>query len=458
MTDPKPTDEREIRGYVSGLHCLLCMLAIFLFGWGLAEIMSSLGVWNTVESGAVGIMTDLNVWNFVESRAVGIPWLLRWEIEGGIILLSFSGVWKFLGRVYHGVYKVFKDPVEGLRWGLRPVEDFRWGLWEVTLWGTVLLLIFAFLMFLVIIFFLMFTGEFLIGFDIFILIRTLSEFNIYTLIDKLLPLHDSKSRPGLFIELTSTVFVLFLSLLGTYLALVGLKNRIYTTLMSGNIKRLVDILSCLPGPQLLPKINIIAETEPTFHYSGEVDVNQSSVELSKKQPNLVYIRIIYNDGDPNSRKSLLRPIFPEFRWWIHLPDGYKFLRRSDAEEDGYNTTPDCLYHNSLSNEIGNDNNTPSEDENIFATSKVLVNENSDEGGAYDNLAYGYLESKQFILTQNRSRGEVSYFGTGHNKRIHIPLWIIPKYEEYTDSKIRVAINATEYPHYQEKRDIEINLS
>lgn len=402
---------------------------IWTVGYGLASLS---GVTGTVSRGLIG------VGGVVVSIAALVIWDWFWSEAFDVVTNRFE---------------------EG------SVRQFYWGFWEIFLWASVVVGIYLALTIPVSQVLSVTSGNGLrLEIGLLELVHPTGSNGLSTVLDVLI----------------SFLVILPLTLLGTYIALVQLKNRIYTMFMSGNTRRIIDELGFLPGPKLFPDVNVVVSDAPVFWYGGhgepddecfppDDDRHEDDLELVPGRPNLVYFRFKYNDGDPRERKSLLRPVFPMFRWWIHFPDGFRVLRRSDAKEDGiegYDHVVDGD-RSGLSDWIEPNGDTldtyrssqPDDQgrEETFATANVLINDHSKDGGAYDNIAFGYHQGKLFVLTRNQIRGEVEYFGTGHNKRIHIPVWVVPERHEERDGRIRVSINASEYPHYQIYNEFEISF-
>jgi hypothetical protein len=199
------------------------------------------------------------------------------------------------------------------------------------------------------------------------------------------------------LDLVTDLSVLFLTFLATLFALIQVRNYLLAFLY-----HLYDAFGDATGVWE-PRIDAKAVRNPSVN-----DDHIETVSLAETGSELVYLRIVF---EPILFFGLR---FKILRWWIELPDGFRVFRRTDVE--------------SLSASDG----LPEPAETSLNTDAVKIN--PDEDAVYDNLAFGYLESKHYVLKRNYVRGEVRYFGTKNNRRVHIPLWLhTPDISEWTQA-------------------------
>lgn len=278
--------------------------------------------------------------------------------------------------------------------------------------------------------------------------------------------------------LSATIAVL--SLVTIYVTLLQLKNRLYTQLMDDDylLHVVANGLGYLTvGGRFAPKLRVVWVRDPSFDDGAlppdrdlgrdEYGVDDPPIDLAAGGYELLYLRIKYNSGHPRRRESLLRPIFERFRWWIRLPAALRVVRPADDDSEPLPTPSQTSLYTGA----------PPEPD------PMLVNPS--EPPTYDNLAYGYMEEKVLVQHAHQLRGEAGYFGTGQNKRIHVPVWVetdpqaaVPKLPVPllplsadgepsavvqlpvpiwvpVERRMTVTINTPHFPHYQESHEFSV---
>jgi hypothetical protein len=196
------------------------------------------------------------------------------------------------------------------------------------------------------------------------------------------------SLSSLDLGVVTDVSVLLLSFLATVFALIQVRNYVLAYMY-----HLYDGVGSATG-LWASRVDVKAVRNP---YKSDSYAQRIELQDDGPEQELIYLRIVF---DPISVFGLR---FSLLRWWVELPDGFRALRRTDVAS------------------LSESSDLPDPDETSLTTDAVKVNPNKD--AVYDNVAFGYLESKHYVLTSGYLRGEVSYFGTKNNRRIHIPLWV-----------------------------------
>lgn len=215
--------------------------------------------------------------------------------------------------------------------------------------------------------------------------------------------------------------ILVLTFLAVVFAYIAVRNTLYAAAyhLHDRVARVTGLFG--------PRIASFAIERPSVDDGEEV----TAISLSE-DVELVYFRIVF-------RPVLVFGVrFELFRWWIELPDGVRALRRTDVEG------------------LADDDELPTPGETSLNTDRVRINPG--EPSTYDNLDFGYLATKHFVLKRGLVRGEVPYFGTKENCRIHVPLWIdLSEYEAGDEAaSIEVTVDPPHLP-YLNTTEIEVAI-
>ncbi|ACV11963.1 hypothetical protein Huta_1791 [Halorhabdus utahensis DSM 12940] len=223
------------------------------------------------------------------------------------------------------------------------------------------------------------------------------------------------------VQLVTDEPILVLTFLAVVFAYIEVRNTLFAA--AYNVYDSVASATGLFGPRI---------ASYAIERPSEDDGRQVTDITLSEDIELVYFRIVFRAA------PLVGVRFELFRWWIGLPDGVRALRRTDVEQ------------------LADENELPTPGETSLNTDDVRIN--PEEEPTYDNIDFGYLETKHFVLKRHLVRGEVPYFGTKENRRVHVPLWIdLSEYDGTEDApSIEVTVDPPHLP-YLNTTEIDVEI-